>query len=122
MRTVLTRDIVYQVSLLPVSASNIGMSNVGAVRNSIVEPLLLNGKLYMFEPSPRSILQLTTTSLEPHLAPTLVENFGMKMTRQLGPGVLELLDSKESVRSLAFAFFSFFSFPPVGHLLFYGQL
>lgn len=79
------------------------MSNVAAVRNSTVEPLLLNGKLYMFEQLPRSIRRLTTMSLEPHRALIPVESSGMKMTRQLGLEALELLDSRVSVKGLSFS-------------------
>lgn len=79
------------------------MSNAAAVRNSTVEQLQLNGKLYMFEQLPQSILQLTMMFLEPHLALTPVGSSGMKMTRQLELEVLELLDSKASFKYLSFS-------------------
>lgn len=95
-----------QVCLHPELANSIATSNVVVAHNLTVGPLLLNGKLYMFEQLVRSILQLTAMALEQLPALILLENSGMKMTRRLGRGVLEPLDPKSSRES----FISIFPF------------
>lgn len=112
-----------QVCLHLELANSIAMNNVVVARNLTVGPLLLNGKLYMFEQLVRSIRQLTAMALEQLPALTLLENSGMKTTRRLGRGVLEPLDPKEFARKLRFHFpFSFFLFPYFSPLLLVDHL
>lgn len=68
------------------------MSNVVVARNSTVEPLLPNGKLYTFERSLRNTPPWKAMLLELVLALTLLANSGTKMTQQSGLEAPELPD------------------------------
>lgn len=98
------------------------MSNVVVARNSTVEPLLPNGKLYTFERSLRNTLPWKMMPLELLLALILLAKSGTKMTQQSGLEVPGLLDLPRELcflpipSSFSFFFCSSFSLfhPPLG--------